>query len=112
MCANNMYTAPTNYFFFLQFFLFSGGGDGHVVTWDARNRKRITQYSQYPTSISALAFNFDGSRLAIASSYTYERGDLNENEQEKDRIYIRVIKTEEVEEKKRKGIKKKRNRRG
>jgi cell cycle arrest protein BUB3 len=76
----------------------TGGGDGHVVTWDATNRKRITQYSQYPTSISALSFNFDGSRLAIASSYTYERGEI-ENKP-KDSIFVRVIKTEEVEPKK------------
>lgn len=75
----------------------TGGGDGMVVTWDAINRKRITEYSKYPTSIAALSFNHDGTRLAIASSYTYERGELKDKPT--DSIYVRVIKNEEVQPK-------------
>ena len=80
----------------------TGGGDGMVVTWDAINRKRITQYSKYPTSIAALSFNHDGSRLAIASSYTYEKGEMDDKPQ--DAVYVRVIKKDEVQPKSKKKI--------
>nr|KAJ3420440.1 hypothetical protein HK105_005663 [Polyrhizophydium stewartii] len=52
----------------------SGGSDGVVCMWDGFNKKRIKQYPRYPTSISALAFNADGTRLAVASSYAFEEG--------------------------------------
>ena len=75
----------------------TGGGDGNVVTWDAINRRRITTYSQYSTSISSLSFNCDGSRLAVANSYTFEQGEI-ENKP-KDSIFIRVVQSEEVQPK-------------
>jgi cell cycle arrest protein BUB3 len=52
------------------------------------NKKKITSLPTFPTAISALAFNFDGSEIAIASSYTYEEG---EREHPKDEIYIRSL---------------------
>ncbi|KAF9621206.1 hypothetical protein IFM89_016700 [Coptis chinensis] len=52
----------------------SGGCDGYVNVWDGNNKKRLYQYSKYPTSIAALAFSRDGCMLAVASSYTYEEG--------------------------------------
>lgn len=53
----------------------TGGCDGVVAIWDGENRRRITQFHNYPTSIASMDFNFDGSMLAIACSYTYEEGD-------------------------------------
>ena len=53
----------------------TGGCDGSVNIWDGDNKKRISHLRKYPTSISALDFNHDGSVLAIASSYTYEEGE-------------------------------------
>jgi len=61
--------------------------------WDGNNKKRICQYPAYPTSISALAFNNQGSLLAIASSYTYEEG---EKDHPPDAVYIRTINDHEV----------------
>ncbi|KAJ3052870.1 hypothetical protein HK097_005491 [Rhizophlyctis rosea] len=52
----------------------SGGGDGVVNVWDGFNKKRIRSFPKYETSIASLSFNSDGTRLAIASSYTYEEG--------------------------------------
>eukprot|EP01027_Heterolobosea_sp_BB2_P003958 GEZU01005955.1.p1 GENE.GEZU01005955.1~~GEZU01005955.1.p1 ORF type:complete len:191 (+),score=35.35 GEZU01005955.1:591-1163(+) len=68
----------------------TGGCDGMVNIWDGNNKKRLCQYHKYPTSIAALAFNYDGTYLAIASSYTYENGELPPNEQPPDEIYIRM----------------------
>lgn len=53
----------------------TGGCDGVVNFWDGDNKKRITQLPKFPTSISALEFNHDGSVLAVAASYTYEEGE-------------------------------------
>eukprot|EP00842_Homolaphlyctis_polyrhiza_P004001 jgi/Hompol1/4601/HPOL_003740-RA len=57
----------------------SGGSDGIVNIWDGYNKKRIKQFSKYPTSISSLAFNRDGSLLAVASSYTFDEGEREPN---------------------------------
>eukprot|EP00038_Savillea_parva_P018005 m.22144 g.22144 ORF g.22144 m.22144 type:complete len:331 (+) comp3959_c0_seq1:54-1046(+) len=70
----------------------TGGCDGFVNIWDAAKKKRLCQFHKYPTSISALGFNHDGSLLAIASSYTFEEG---EKDHPADAIYIR--RTSEVE---------------
>ena len=57
--------------------------------WDAINKKKITSIvPTFPTSISALAFNADGTEIAVASSYTYEEG---EREHPKDEIYVRPL---------------------
>lgn len=62
------------------------------VLWDGLNKKKLTSFPRFPTSIAALAFNRDGTELAIASSYTFEEG---EREHPKDEIYIRkVLETE------------------
>jgi len=57
-----------------------------TVIWDGLNKKKLTSLPAFPTSIAALAFNHDGTELAIASSYTFEEG---EREHPKDEIYIR-----------------------
>ncbi|THU72295.1 hypothetical protein C4D60_Mb04t10580 [Musa balbisiana] len=54
----------------------TGGCDGYVNVWDGNNKKRLYQYSKYPTSIAALSFSRDGRQLAVASSYTFEEGDM------------------------------------
>ncbi|UMM19281.1 hypothetical protein L5515_014953 [Caenorhabditis briggsae] len=51
----------------------TGGSDGIVNIWDPFNRKRIIQLHKFETSISSLSFNEDGTQLAIASSYQYEK---------------------------------------
>lgn len=64
----------------------TGGCDGTVVTWDGLNKKKVTTLPKFATSIAALCFNHDGTKLAIASSYTFEEG---EREHPRDEILIR-----------------------
>ena len=54
--------------------LVTGGGNHSVCFWDYKSKKRITQITAFDQPIAALAFNTDGSKLAIASSYLYENG--------------------------------------
>lgn len=75
----------------------TGGCDNLINVWDGINKKRICQYSAYPTSISYLDFNRDGSLLAVASSYTWEEG---EKDHPADAIYIRTVNEHEVKKKK------------
>ncbi|EFJ13781.1 hypothetical protein SELMODRAFT_146851 [Selaginella moellendorffii] len=74
----------------------TGGCDGYVNVWDGNNKKRLYQYSRYPTSIAALSFSRDGRLLAIASSYTFEEG---EKPHEPDAIFVRSINEAEVKPK-------------
>ncbi|ORY06283.1 mitotic checkpoint protein BUB3-like protein, partial [Basidiobolus meristosporus CBS 931.73] len=75
----------------------SGGGDGAVNIWDWWSKKRIKQYSKYPTSIASTAFNCDGTLLAIASSYTFEQGELESTPS--DSIFIRQVTNNETKPK-------------
>ena len=58
------------------------------MLWDGLNKKKLTTLPKFPSSIAALAFNEDGSELAIASSYNYEEG---EREHPRDEIYVRPV---------------------
>lgn len=96
----------------------TGGCDGSVVLWDGGNKKKVsalhieqsrtyncpnclgcmcsqqivllqlTTLPTFATSISAIAFNHDGSEMAIASSYTFEDGD---REHPQDELFVRKI---------------------
>lgn len=74
----------------------TGGCDGMVNVWDGNNKKRLYQYSKYPSSISSLSFSRDGRLLAVASSYTFEMGDIP---RDPDMIYIRNVNDVEVKPK-------------
>ncbi len=72
----------------------TGGGDGTVLSWDARGRKRLAALGTYPNSISALSFSPDGSRLLVASSYDFTGGEKGEKEHPPDALYIRPVNTD------------------
>lgn len=74
----------------------TGGCDGYVNVWDGNNKKRLYQYSKYPSSVAALSFSKDGRLLAIASSYTFEEGDIPH---EPDTVFLRSINEVEVKPK-------------
>jgi len=63
---------------------------------DGANRKRICQLPKYPTSIASLAFNENGTLLAIASSYTFEEG---EKDHPPDAIFIHKVLDSDVKPK-------------
>jgi cell cycle arrest protein BUB3 len=72
----------------------TGGCDQIVNVWDGFSKKRLAQYSKYPTSIASLDFNTDGSLLAIGSSYTYEQGEQDNSIP--DEIFVRRVKQTDV----------------
>ena len=74
----------------------TGGGDGGVCVWDFRNKKRLAKLRECDTSVSALAFNLAGDRLAVASSYAWEQGD---RPHPPDQIQVRVVSEAEVKPK-------------
>ena len=74
----------------------TGGADGTVVTWDGNSKKKLASLAKLPTSIACLAFNRDGTELAMASSYTFEEG---ERDHPREEIYVREILEAEVKPK-------------
>ncbi|KAM0866383.1 hypothetical protein ACQ4PT_042669 [Festuca glaucescens] len=68
---------------------------GQVITgsWDKTISAGIQEYPKYETSIAALSFSRDGSLLAVASSYTHEKGDIPHPP---DKIFIRDVNDFEV----------------
>lgn len=74
----------------------TGGADGSVVTWDGNNKKKIANIVKLQNSIACLAYNLDGSELAMASSYTFEEG---ERDHPREEIYVREILESEVKPK-------------
>lgn len=71
----------------------TGGGDGVINFWDGEHKKRLHQVAGYPTSVAALAFNGAATKLAVASSYTFEQG---EREHPADAIFVRDVLEAEV----------------
>ena len=74
----------------------TGGCDGSVVTWDGLHKKKLVVLPKFPSGIAAMAFNRDGSELAIASSYTFEEGERDGDDAGKDEIYVKKMKDAEV----------------
>ncbi|WVR08075.1 hypothetical protein IAU60_005121 [Kwoniella sp. DSM 27419] len=67
----------------------SGGSDGFISIWDHNAKKRMKLYSKYPTSISALAFSPDGSKLAIGASYEHDNAVTNPEDQGRVMVLIK-----------------------
>ena len=74
----------------------TGGSDGFVNIWDPFNKKRLCQFHRYPTSISSLSFNKEGTMIAIAvSPVELEEG----KEKAKDVVVIRHTSDSETQPK-------------
>eukprot|EP00808_Paulinella_micropora_P015396 g6005.t1 len=77
----------------------TGGCDGVVLVWDYKSKKRICQYKpNYHTSIAGLEFNSKGTLLAVAASYTFEQGQLQNPPP--DKVFVRTVNESEVRKKK------------
>eukprot|EP00804_Cyclotella_cryptica_P014494 CCRYP_004814-RA/>CCRYP_004814-RA protein AED:0.07 eAED:0.07 QI:379/1/1/1/1/1/2/381/355 len=74
----------------------TGGADGTVVTWDGNSKKKISSIAKLPTSVACVAFNHDGTQIAMASSYTFEEG---ERDHPRDEIFVREVLESEVKPK-------------
>ncbi|EIW78143.1 WD40 repeat-like protein [Coniophora puteana RWD-64-598 SS2] len=53
----------------------SAGSDGTISIWDHKLKKRLRQYPKYQTPVAAIAFNCDGTRLAVGLGYTWDDGE-------------------------------------
>jgi cell cycle arrest protein BUB3 len=53
----------------------SAGSDGTVSIWDHKVKKRLKQYSKYPGPVAGVAFNCDGTKIAVGVSYTWDDGE-------------------------------------
>ncbi|TFL04660.1 WD40-repeat-containing domain protein [Pterulicium gracile] len=69
----------------------SGGSDGALSVWDHEVKKRLRQYPKYSSPISALSFNVDGSKLAVAVGYTWDDGKDGASKAEQPAIFIRDV---------------------
>ncbi|KZV76557.1 WD40 repeat-like protein [Peniophora sp. CONT] len=69
----------------------SAGSDGTVSIWDLKLKKRLRQYPKYPDAIPSIAFNADGSRLAVGVSYTWDNGEEGARTAEKPSIHVRSL---------------------
>ena len=53
----------------------SAGSDATVSIWDYKVKKRLRQYPKFPAGVAAVAFNCDGSRIAVGVSSTWDEGE-------------------------------------
>ncbi|KAJ3505650.1 hypothetical protein NLJ89_g7306 [Agrocybe chaxingu] len=53
----------------------SGGSDGTVSIWDHKVKKRLRQYPKFVGPVGALAFNCDGTRVAVGVGYMWDEGE-------------------------------------
>ncbi|KAF9234727.1 WD40 repeat-like protein [Melanogaster broomeanus] len=67
----------------------SAGSDGTVSIWDHKVKKRLRQYPKYSAPIPSVAFNCDGTRLAVGVSYTWDDGEEGAKAAERPAVWIR-----------------------
>ena len=53
----------------------SAGSDATVSIWDHKVKKRLRQYPKFQGGVAAVAFNCDGSRIAVGVSSTWDEGE-------------------------------------
>ncbi|KAG6890289.1 hypothetical protein C0995_009495 [Termitomyces sp. Mi166 len=69
----------------------SAGSDATVSIWDHKVKKRLRQYPKFANPISSLAFNCDGTKLAVAVSYTWDNGEAGSKMAERPAILVRKL---------------------
>lgn len=66
----------------------TGGGEGSIVMWDPKTKRRLKQLPHFPSSIAAMDFSPDGHSLAVGISPGFEDGKETEDP---DHSLIKVI---------------------
>jgi cell cycle arrest protein BUB3 len=59
--------------------------------WDWVGKKRLAQFTSYPAPITALAFNKDGTALAVGSSYDYAAGEPGAAPPPAPAVFVRTV---------------------
>ncbi|KAG5645741.1 hypothetical protein DXG03_005437 [Asterophora parasitica] len=69
----------------------SAGSDATVSIWDHKVKKRLRQYPKFSNPISSLAFNCDGTKLAVAISYTWDEGEAGLKTAERPTVLVKKL---------------------
>ena len=69
----------------------SAGSDGTVSIWDHKSKKRLRQYPKYNAPVPTVAFNCDGTRLAVGVSYTWENGEEGARGAERPAVFVKAV---------------------
>ncbi|KAJ6606418.1 WD40-repeat-containing domain protein [Mycena vulgaris] len=69
----------------------SAGSDATVSIWDHKVKKRLRQYPKFSNPVGALAFNCDGTRLAVGVGYNWDMGEKGMHEKPGTEIGIRRL---------------------
>ncbi|KAI0685726.1 WD40 repeat-like protein [Cytidiella melzeri] len=68
----------------------SAGSDGTVSIWDHKLKKRLRQYPKYNAAVPSVAFNCDGTKLAVGVSYMWDEGEQGSKTAERPRVFVRT----------------------
>ena len=69
----------------------SAGSDGTVSVWDHKSKKRLRQYPRYHSAVNSVAFNCDGTKLAVGVSYNWDEGTDGAKGAPMPSVYIRGV---------------------
>ncbi|KAI0667190.1 WD40 repeat-like protein [Trametes maxima] len=69
----------------------SAGSDGTVSIWDHKSKKRLRQYHKYNAPVPSIAFNCEGTKLAVGVSYTWEEGEEGAKTAELPSVFVRNV---------------------
>jgi len=68
----------------------SAGSDGTVSIWDHKLKKRLRQYPKYHSAVPSIAFNCNGTKLAVGVSYTWDEGEEGAKTTERPSVFVRT----------------------
>jgi cell cycle arrest protein BUB3 len=75
----------------------TGGGEGSIVVWDPKTKRRLKQLPQLSSSVAAMDFSSDGSLLAVGISPGFEDGkESDEPNSDLIKVIVREISATEV----------------
>lgn len=69
----------------------SAGSDGTVSIWDHKVKKRLRQYPKFNNPVSSIAFNSDGTKLAMGVCYTWDEGEAGLKTANQPMIVVRKL---------------------
>ncbi|KAH9848762.1 WD40 repeat-like protein [Lenzites betulinus] len=69
----------------------SAGSDGNVSIWDYKSKKRLRQYPKFNAAVPSIAFNCDGTKLAVGVSYTWDEGEEGARTAERPAVYVKTV---------------------
>ncbi|TFK39202.1 WD40-repeat-containing domain protein [Crucibulum laeve] len=69
----------------------SAGSDGTVSIWDHKVKKRLRQYPKFSAPVAAIAFNCDGTKLAVGASYTWDEGEAGLKTAQSPAVLVRKL---------------------